>query len=109
MLNCTSKEVNFGRLGRREIHAAFDGGDITTEGGVLLLRQIDRKIGLTRAAAKALSDDRDPSRIKHKLRTLIAQRIYAQCQGWEDLNDHTTLRHDLALIPRPLPSTTKIA
>jgi hypothetical protein len=97
MPNCTSKEMNFGRLGRREIHAAFDGGDITTEGGVLLLRQIDRKIGLTHAAAKALSDDRDPSRIKHTLRTLIAQRIYAQCQGWEDLNDHTVLRHDLAL------------
>lgn len=97
MPKCTSKEVEFGRLGRREISANFDGGDISTEGGVLLLRQIDRKIGLTKAAAGVLTDARDPARIKHDLRALVAQRVYAQCQGWEDLNDHDTLRHDLAM------------
>lgn len=97
MPNCTNDQISFGRLKRREICAAFDGGDISTEGGVLLLRQVDRKIGLTKAAAKVLSDGRDPARIKHDLRALIAQRVYAQCQGWEDVSDHTTLRHDLAL------------
>jgi len=97
MPKCTSNEVSFGRLGRREIRANFDGGDISTEGGVLLLRGVDCKIGLTKAVAKVLSDGRDPARIKHDLRDMVAQRVYAQCQGWEDLNDHTTLRHDLAM------------
>jgi hypothetical protein len=109
MPNCTKNEVSLGRLGRREISANFDGGDISTEGGVLLLRQVDRKIGLTKAVAKVLSDGRDPTRIKHDLRDMVAQRVYAQCQGWEDLNDHTTLRHDLAMqtavgVTQPLAS-----
>lgn len=109
MPNCTKSEVSLGRLGRREISANFDGGDISTEGGVLLLRQVDRKIGLTKAVAKVLSDGRDPTRIKHDLRDMVAQRVYAQCQGWEDLNDHTTLRHDLAMqtavgVTEPLAS-----
>ena len=97
MPKCTNKEIKFGRLGRREISANFEGGDISTEGGVLLLRQVDRKIGLSRAIAAALPDARDPARITHDLRALVAQRLYAQCQGWEDLNDHNTLRHDLAM------------
>lgn len=97
MPKCTSNEVEFGRLGRREISANFEGGDISTEGGVLLLRQVDRKIGLTKAIARVLTDARDPARITHDLRALVAQRLYAQCQGWEDLNDHDRLRHDLAM------------
>ena len=97
MPNCTSDELDFGRLGRRVICADFDGGDISTEGGVMLLRQVDSKIGLTKAVAKVLSDGRDQSRITHDLRDMVAQRVYAQCQGWEDLNDHSMLRHDLAM------------
>lgn len=97
MPKCTSNEIRLGRLGRREIIANFDGGDISTEGGVLLLRQVDRKIGLTMAVARILSDGRYPARIKHDLRALVAQRVYAQCQGWEDLSDHAMLRHDLAM------------
>lgn len=90
MPKCTSKEIEFGRVGRREISANFEGGDISTEGGVLLLRQVDRKIGLSKAIAAALPDGRDPTRITHELRTLVAQRLYVVCQGWEDLNDHDT-------------------
>ena len=97
MPNCTRDEIRFGRLGRRQIIANFDGGDISSEGGLMLLGQVDRKIGLTKAVSKVLSDSRSPSRIKHQLQSLIAQRIYAKCQGWEDLNDHNTLRHDLAM------------
>lgn len=97
MSKCTTKEIKFGRVGRRQIEANFDGGQLSSEGGVMLLRQLDGKIGLTSALAKALSDRRDPARIKHTLRAMIAQRVYAQCQGWEDLNDHNRLRHDLAM------------
>lgn len=97
MPDCTTDEIDLGRLGRRQITANFDGGAISSEGGLMLLRDVDRKIGLSLAIAKALSDTRDRSRIKHQLRDLVAQRIYAQCQGWEDLNDHNTLRHDLVM------------
>ena len=74
MPNCTKAGVGFGRLGRREIQVNFEGGDISTEGGVLLLRQVDRRVGLTKSIARALTDERDRSRIKHDLRALVAQR-----------------------------------
>jgi hypothetical protein len=89
--------VDFGRLGRRLIEADFEGGDISSDGGLLLLRQVDERIGLSRAAAAVLSDPRDPTRITHSLRDLLAQRIYGLCCGYEDLNDHDVLRADLLM------------
>lgn len=96
-VNNTRESIALGKLGRRTIEAAFDGGDLTSEAGVLLLRRADERIGLTRAVATAFADRRDPGRITHDLRTLLAQRLYALCCGWEDVTDHNTLRHDLAL------------
>jgi hypothetical protein len=84
----------FGRLGRREIEANFEGGALSSDGGVMLVRQVDRKIGLSAAVAAALSDPRVPERITHPLRDLVAQRLYGLCCGYEDLNDHDVLRHD---------------
>jgi hypothetical protein len=89
--------MELGRVGRRVIQANFEGGDISSDGGVLLLRQLDEHLGLSRAAAAVLSDPRDPSRITHSLRDLLAQRIYGLCCGYEDLNDHDTLRDDLLM------------
>ena len=89
--------MELGRVGRRVIEANFDGGDIGSDGGVLLLRHVDERIGLSRAAAAALGDPRDPTRITHSLRDLLAQRIYGLCCGYEDLNDHDTLRDDLLM------------
>jgi hypothetical protein len=89
--------MDLGRLGRRVIEANFDGGDIGSDGGVLLLRRVDERVGLSRAAAAVLSDPRDPTRIKHSLRDLLAQRIYGLCCGYEDLNDHDVLRSDLLM------------
>jgi hypothetical protein len=97
MPKCTEDKLSLGRLGRRVIEANFEGGDISTDGGVMLLRQADERIGLTRAAAGVLSDSRDPGRIKHSLRDLLAQRIYGLCCGYEDLNDHGALRSDLLM------------
>jgi hypothetical protein len=94
MPNCTDPQMQFGRLGRREIEANFQGGAICSDGGLMLVRQIDRRIGLSAAVASALSDPRDPERIQHPLRDLIAQRLYGLCCGYEDLNDHDRLRHD---------------
>jgi hypothetical protein len=89
--------VGFGKVGRRVVEAAFDGGDIVSDGGSLLLRQVDERIGLTRMAAAALGDQRRKASIRHDLRSLLAQRVYGLCCGWEDVTDHNTLRHDLAV------------
>ena len=63
MPDCTETKVVFGRIGRRVIEADFDGGDLSSDGGLMLLRQIDQRIGLSRAAAAAIGDARDPTRI----------------------------------------------
>jgi hypothetical protein len=97
MPKCTNSRIEFGRFGRRIIEADFSGGDLSSDGGLLLLRQLDRHLGLTRAVAAALPDPRDPERIRHSLRDLLAQRIYALCCGYEDLNDHKALRGDVLL------------
>ena len=86
--------MEFGRLGRRVIEANFQGGAISSDGGVLLLRQMDRRMGLSDSVAAALNDPRAPERIRHELRDLVAQRLYGLCCGYEDLNDHDRLRHD---------------
>jgi Transposase DDE domain group 1 len=94
MPNCTADLMNFGRLGRRMIEANFQGGAISSDGGLVLLRQLDQRIGLSKAVSQVLHDPRDPDRITHSLRDLIAQRLYGLCCGYEDLNDHDRLRHD---------------
>jgi len=97
MPKCTDERLHFGRVGRREIEAAFDGGDIVSDGGVLLVRQVDHRLGLTRAAAGVFEDQRRAASVKHGIKELIAQRVYGLCCGWEDVTDHNTLRHDLVL------------
>lgn len=94
MPKCTLSGLVFGRLGRRVIEANFAGGALSSDGGLMLLRQVDRMTGLSRMAAQALHDPRDPDRITHTLRNLIAQRLYGLCCGYEDLNDHDRLRTD---------------
>ena len=94
MPKCTADEMEFGRLGRRVIEANFQGGAISSDGGVMLVRQVDRRIGLSAAVAAALNDPRAPERITHELRDLVAQRLYGLCCGYEDLNDHDRLRLD---------------
>lgn len=94
MPNCTGQKMLFGRLGRCEIEANFAGGALSSDGGLMLLRQMDRKMGLSAAVAAALHDPRNPDFIVHELRDLIAQRLYGLCCGYEDLNDHAALRCD---------------
>jgi len=97
MPKCTGSQIDFGRLGRRVIEADFSGGELSSDGGLMLVRQVDQRIGLTHMAAAKLSDPRDPGRIRHSLRTLLAQRLYGLCCGHEDLNDHARLREDLVM------------
>jgi len=97
MPKCTKDKIDFGCVGRRVIDADFSGGDLSSDGGLLLLRQVDRHLGLSRAAAAAIPDPRDPERIRHSLRDLLAQRLYGLCCGYEDLNDHQALRDDVLM------------
>jgi hypothetical protein len=94
MTECNAQPLLFSSLGRRKIVADFAGGEIATDGGLLLLREVDRKIGLIDAFNAAISDPRDPDLTTHDQRTLLAQRILALAAGYEDLNDHIALRKD---------------
>jgi len=82
---------------RRSVEANFQGGDITSDGGVLLLRQVDRRLGLSAAVAQALDDPRRQASYQHDAVSLIRQRLYALALGYEDLNDHQSLRTDVAM------------
>lgn len=83
-------------LGRR-VEAEFSGGHVTGNGGIQLLSEVDRKIGLTRSVARRLDDPRRDASCRHGLPEMLRQRVYALALGEEDLNDHSELRHDLAL------------
>ena len=87
-------EFAFQALGSRQVVASFDGGRLSSDAGVLLLRDLDRSLGLTRKLAACFVDRRDPDLITHSVRTLLAQRVLGLALGYEDLNDHATLRHD---------------
>lgn len=97
MPKCTDGIVGFGRFGRREVQAAFDGGDIVSDGGVMLLRQVDRRMGLISAAARRFVDERREAGVRHTIRDMLAQRIFALACGHEDVTDHNALRSDLVL------------
>jgi Transposase DDE domain group 1 len=95
MPKCTQRALQLGRVGRRVVEADFDGGAIASDGGVTLLRLCDERIGLTRAAAQAVGDDRRAGSVLHGMRELLAQRVYGLCCGWEDVSDHNLLRRDV--------------
>jgi hypothetical protein len=94
---CYQRTVEFPRVNRRIVEAGFDGGDITSDGGVLLLREADRRLGLSKAMARALPDVRRQASCDHDMESLLRQRLYAMALGYEDLNDHESLRRDVAL------------
>jgi hypothetical protein len=80
--------------GGRQIVARFDGGTLTSDGGALLLREVERATGLLRRFAGCFTDHRDPARVEHAVEALVAQRVYALALGYEDLADHDALRAD---------------
>ena len=101
MPNCTAakspKTIEFGRVGRRVVEGRFDGGSMTSDAGVMLLSETDRRLGLSEQAARGIADPRNPLLIKHSVRDMLRQRVYGLALGWEDLNDHASLRLDVAM------------
>ena len=94
MTQCNPNTLRFARLDSRRLEADFSGGALTTDAGALLLREVDRRLGFLGALDRALPDPRDPLRLQHPQRSLLAQRIFGLALGYEDLNDHQGLRRD---------------
>ena len=94
MTECSETLFPFEAHFSRQVVAQFEGSWLTTDGGSLLLRQADRKIGMLRRVADCFTDYRQPERVEHRLEEMLAQRIYGLALGYEDLNDHEQLRQD---------------
>jgi hypothetical protein len=102
--DCISRQIEFEGFDNHKVVAAFDGGAITSDAGALLLRHVDGAISLFDRVAPCFIDGRNPDLTVHSVRTLIGQRIVAIALGYEDVDDHDTLRHDpvLALLSESL-------
>ena len=94
MTECKSKSIEFQPLNRREVVAQFNGGDITSDAGGLLLREADKRTGVLKSFAACFVDHRESGSVRHVVEDLVAQRVYGLCLGYEDLNDHDQLRRD---------------
>ena len=94
MTQCNQSQFEFEAHFSRRVVGEFTGARLTTEGGALLLREADRKIGLLRRVVSCFRDARDPQRIEHELSEMLVQRVYGLALGYEDVNDHEELRND---------------
>ena len=100
MTNCNPEVIRFARHCRckgRKVEASFSGGAITSDGGAMLLAAADQRLGLTEGAAKLVSDRRRKASCRHTVEVMLRQRVYGLALGYEDLNDHDSVRSDLAL------------
>jgi hypothetical protein len=86
----------FPAIGRKKVTAAFDGGRLSSDGGVMLLAQAERRLGLAEQLAAVIPDGRDQSRVTHLLPDILRARIFAIACGYEDANDLDRLRLDPA-------------
>ena len=94
---CTKKYSSFQALGRREIVADFSGGTITSDGGGLLLHEVEKRTGILERFPHCFTDYRDLKRIEHSVLSLVSQRVFGLALGYEDLNDHDILASDKLL------------
>jgi hypothetical protein len=92
--DCKDQPLLFQELGSRQVVADFSGGTLSSDGGALLLRQVDAGLGLTRSLAHCFDDVRQQVYVDHSVEQLLAQRLYGMALGYEDLNDHQQLRLD---------------
>jgi hypothetical protein len=112
MTECNQDSFAFAPAFRREVVARFDAGPVSSDGGALLLREVEQKTGILQRLAACFLDRRDPGRIEHTVAQLIQQRVFALALGYEDLNDHDALRHDplLSLLTgKDEPGTAPLA
>ncbi|HEY4355583.1 MAG TPA: transposase, partial [Acidobacteriaceae bacterium] len=94
MTECTQKAFVFASHFSRRVAAEFCGGRVSSDGGALLLREVEGKVDLLGRLSACFTDQRDQRRVEHPLSSLLSQRIYGLALGYEDLNDHEQLRTD---------------
>jgi hypothetical protein len=92
--DCIPHQIEFQGLTGRTVVASFDGGTLTSDGGVLLLGEVDRRRGILGQFAACFADHRNPALVEHSVEDLVRQRVFALALGYEDLNDHDELRSD---------------
>jgi Transposase DDE domain group 1 len=91
---CNAEQIEFSTFGRRAVEGGPTAGRTSTDGGALLLREIAQRMGLFRRLAACFVDHRDPKRIEHTVEEMVSQRVLGLACGYEDLNDHDSLRDD---------------
>ncbi len=101
--------MEFTRFGKKSVLASFDGGEITSDAGVLLLREAAGQLDLFSQMAACFSDHRDQDRVRYPLSNLLSQRVLGIALGYEDLNDHDTLRFEPALKLLGSPGNNSLA
>ena len=94
MTDCKQTSFEFHPLGRRQVTGKFDAPAISSDGGGLLLREVDNKFRIIEQFATCFDDFRSPRFVQHSVGELLAQRVFGIALGYEDLNDHEDLRHD---------------
>ena len=94
---CTPIQLEFPRVGRRRLVARFGGGRITSNAGALLPQAVEACTQVCRRAARCFQDHRDGRWVEHTVEELVTQRVLGLALGYEDLNDHDTLRRDALL------------
>lgn len=94
MTECIEPQLAFSFYSHRRLRANFSGGQITSDAGLLALRQFDHGEGLTASLVLALTDPRCPAKVKHSLLALLRQRLYQIVAGYEDADDADRCRHD---------------
>src|SRR5512136_2637518 len=92
--DCNDQPFLFQELGTRKVVADFSGGRLSSDGGVLLLRQVDANLGVMQTLAQCFCDSRNQHFVDHSVQQMLAQRIYGLALGYEDINDHEQLRRD---------------
>jgi hypothetical protein len=91
---CNQNSFEFHSLNQRKVIARFDGGNITSDAGIVLLREVEKRTGLIAGLAECFTDYRDARWTEHTVEDLLGQRLFGLCLGYEDLNDHDQLRAD---------------
>ena len=93
----STERLLFEDIQGKKISADFDGGQVSSDAGALLLREVERRLGLIRRVAAAIPDRRHPGYTRHSLREMLSQRVFQIACGYEDTDDADTLRSDPAL------------
>jgi Transposase DDE domain group 1 len=94
---CSRDLFGYEAVEGRRVVAAFDGGQVTSDAGALLLGATDRAIGLVDRFASCFADGRAQAQVEHSVAAMVAQRVFGIALGYEDLIDHDQLRHDPVL------------